>query len=281
MKIKEAINWAKNELNEVSSSRLDAELLLSHVLNSTRESLVINSEEEVEDKIFNTYKNLIKRRLLREPIAYIIGNKEFWGLDFKVTSDVLVPRPETEHIIELVLEKYLFKSKADILELGTGSGCIAISLATELERKNINFDLTASDISEKALLIAKENSKFNNVDQKISFIQSDWFDKINGKYDLIISNPPYVNKKLDSLSPELSYEPQNALYSENKGLNDVFYLINNIHNYLKKNGVFLCEIGSEQREDILNYYLELGLSQDKINFYNDLSGKVRILEIKQ
>lgn len=278
----------------MSIPKLDQDLLLAHVLNCTREYILIHPEHELSKAEKERYQSYLARREAGEPLAYITGKKEFWGLDFKVTPDVLIPRPETELIIELVLDYISPEKTYNILDLGTGSGCIAISLTKELERKKVEHSITAVDISEKALAIAKENAGAHRVN--INFLQSDWFgvfqlsadrtqqtalsrqrladgrqqEAESEKYDIILSNPPYVNPQ-GEFSESILYEPKGALFAEEQGLKDVFALLEQVSDYLKSDGIFLCEIGAEQKPLIEAAY------PDKLKFYKDLAGHDRVL----
>ena len=257
----QAINYGaeilkcKNFLNY----NLDSELLLSNVLKLEREELLINLDKEIYGKSFNYFKKLINRRIKREPIAYILKKKEFWKYKFYVNKNVLIPRPETELIVEEALkitDPYCSKS---ILDVGTGSGCIIISLLKE--RPNLRGK--AIDISKKAIKIAEYNAKMHHLENKICFINID-IDKFkDNKYDLIVSNPPYISdfdlKRLDN-NIKL-FEPATALKAGIDGLNEIRKLIKKSKNLLKINGKLIFEIGKNQVNEVRkilysnNFYL--------------------------
>ena len=225
---------------------------------------------------FDILMELVEQRRQHLPVAYILNNKEFYGRDFYVDQNVLVPRPETELLIDLVIKEVGNRANKalEILDLGTGSGCIAITLAKELG-SDCNF--TAVDSSGAALEVARKNATRYEVSDRINFIQSDWFESLKGKrFDLIISNPPYVNSELGELSPELKHEPQAALYADEQGLSDVKFLVSKFEEYSKPQAIFLCEIGSEQKVSLEEYCNSLGMEAE---FYNDLAGLVRVLRL--
>lgn len=233
--INSAIYWAQNALKEANCSptpMLDAEVLLIHALGITKEDIYFDPERVISDKDYFKYERLIARRKDSEPIAYITGEKEFFALPIYVTPDVLVPRPETEELVERALnfiKEYNGKSLT-ILEIGTGSGAISIALAKSLESWQEKYDfksgkikIIASDCSKKALSQAKKNAKTNKVEKKISFIESDLLNKIKvtdkKKIGLVIANLPYLDiEKRDRFPRDLSYEPGLALFCGEGGL---------------------------------------------------------------
>jgi release factor glutamine methyltransferase len=236
----------------------EAELLFTEVFCCSRISLYQGRRRPLSK--YNGFKiaSVLKRRILGEPLQYILGKTEFMGIELKVNPDVLIPRPETEILVEKTIKLASGISSEglglEILDLGTGSGCIAVSLAKFLPRAKV----TAVDISEKALAIAQENAKLNNVADKITFLESDLFSNhelADKKYDLIASNPPYIRAKtIAKLQPEIAYEPRIALDGGKSGL--VFYrrIINAADNYLKIGGLFIMEIGFQQKEAIKNIF---------------------------
>ena len=192
MKINELINLGSNKLkfHNVPSYKLDSEILLSKVLGQTREEIILNLDKSVKNKDIFNFKNLIQRRSKKEPIAYIIKEKEFWSLKFEVNRNTLIPRPETELIIDYLSKLYKDK-KINILDVGTGSGCILISLISELK----NSRGLGIDISQKALSIASKNANKHHVESKVKFIKRSINDIYGIKFNLIVSNPPYINKR--------------------------------------------------------------------------------------
>ena len=232
------------KINKIKSHNLDSELLLSFVLNSSREKILINLSEKIKKENFKKFKKLISRRINKEPIAYITGGKEFWKSYFFVNKDVLIPRPETELIIEEMLKIIDKKSFKRLLEVGTGSGCIIISIMKERP----NCRATAIDISKKAINIAKSNAKMHHLVNKIKFVNID-IDNIHlNKYDFVISNPPYISKiDLSRLDQSVKfYEPYIALEAGTDGLREIKRLILKSKELLKTNGKLIFEIGAGQ-----------------------------------
>ena len=251
MTIKEIIIRYSKELEEISPTpRLDVETLLQKVLNVDRLYILLNLERilsEDEEKLFNEF---INERLNNRPIAYIVGNREFMGLDFYVQEGVLIPRPDTEVLVEEVIELGKNKGPINILDIGTGSGAITVSLAKYLE----NAKVTSVDISEIALEIGKRNAISNNVDDKITFIKSDLFTNIdkNMKFDIIVSNPPYIKREvIETLDKQVKdFEPYNALEGGIDGLDFYRTITSQAKDYLKKGGILAYEVGHDQSEDV-------------------------------
>ena len=230
----------------------EAEFLFTEILNCDRASLYLDRNLPFNKDKASLISAVLKRRIRGEPLAYILGKREFMGLEFKVTPAVLIPRQETEILVETVLKAaYGVQSteySAKILDLGTGSGCIAVSLAKYLPQCQID----ALDISAGALVVARENAKLNQV--KVNFIQSDLFHNTKLRpdaYDIIVSNPPYVaSQDLKQLQVEISYEPPGALDAGKDGLDFYKRIINESPKYLKPEGLLILEIGFKQRTDI-------------------------------
>ena len=251
MTIKEIIIRYSKELEEISPTpRLDVETLLQKVLNVDRLYILLNLERilsEDEEKLFNEF---INERLNNRPIAYIVGNREFMGLDFYVQEGVLIPRPDTEVLVEEVIELGKNKGPINILDIGTGSGAITVSLAKYLE----NAKVTSVDISEIALEIGKRNAISNNVDDKITFIKSDLFTNIdkNMKFDIIVSNPPYIKREvIETLDKQVKdFEPYNALEGGVDGLDFYRAITSQAKDYLKEGGILAYEVGHDQSEDV-------------------------------
>ena len=245
MQIYKIINSASQKLknNNIHSCRLDSEILLSKVLNKTREELLINLNQKIDRSKINYFKKLIDRRLTREPIAYILKEKEFWSKNFLVNNNTLIPRPETELLVDKLLNIYKQK-KISILDIGTGSGCIIISLLINLRNSNG----IGIDISNKAILLAKKNRIIHKLSNRLK-LSTQSFDKIYGKkFDLIVSNPPYIPKKdIKNLSEDIKkYEPRMALDGGNDGLDLVKKVIYKSKYILKIKGTLALEIGNEQ-----------------------------------
>jgi len=253
----------KLKLNNIESHILDSELLLSFVLKSSREQILTKLNSNIEKKNFEEFKKILSRREKKEPIAYITNKKEFWKNNFYVNNHVLIPRPETELIVEEVLKNTEINSSKSFLEVGTGSGCIIISILKE----RVRCSATAIDICKKALKIAKFNAKMHHLKNNINFINID-IDKIqDNKYDFIISNPPYISKN-SNLDESLKYEPHIALYSKNDGLADLSKIIADSRKYLHENGVLMLEHGMGQEAYLQQKMMKEGFK--KIELIKDL-----------
>ena len=230
--------------HSIKSPKLDSEIILANVLKLSREQLLLNLNEKISSKDFKFFKKSIKRRKKKEPVAYIIGHKEFWKEKFKVNSNVLIPRPDTEIIVEEVLKTIPLKSSKNILDIGTGSGCIILSILRDRNKCYAN----ALDISIKALKVAKHNAKIQQLENRIRFINSNIDKFCNGKYDIIISNPPYIKslniKKLDD--DVRLYEPKLALDGGNDGFSQIREVIKKSSILIKKKGKLFLEIGFDQ-----------------------------------
>ena len=239
------IKFGARELKQkrIVSSKLDSELLLSKILNKKREEVLINLEQEICQKNLSRYKKLIIRRSQNEPVAYILKEKEFWSKSFFVNRDTLIPRPETELMVEKLIKIYKDK-KTSILDIGTGSGCILISLLSELK----NSQGVGIDISQKALAIAKKNSEIHKISDNIKFFTKSVDSKFNVKFDLIVSNPPYIkSSEIKNLSEDIKrYEPRIALDGGNDGLDLIKKIIYKAEYILKVKGMLALEIGNEQ-----------------------------------
>ncbi len=244
----DVINYGNKilKLNNIKSYSLDSELLLSKTLNISREEILINLDKKITINQIKKYKSFIIRRKHKEPIAQILCKKEFWGNDFYVNKDVLIPRPETEIIVEAVLKYINTNSSKNLLEIGTGSGCIIISIIKERP----NSKAIAIDISKKALKVARYNVKMHHLMNKIKLINID-IDKFNhNKYDFIISNPPYIKKfELKRLDNNVKlFEPKIALEAGTDGFKNIRKIITRSKSLLKKNGKLIFEIGENQSD---------------------------------
>ena len=271
----ETLNFGSNKLKlkNISSHILDSELLLSFTLNLSREKILINLNEKIKKQKFNIYKRLLSRREKNEPIAYIIKKKEFWRNIFYVNKNVLIPRPETELIVEEVLKVLKIGSSKRLLEIGTGSGCIIVSILQE----RLNCCATAIDISKKALNIAKFNAKMHHLTDKIKFINND-IDKFNdNKYDFIVSNPPYINKfNISRLDKDVKlYEPNQALEAGVDGLREIKKIIKKSKKLLKINGKLIFEIGESQQINAKKMLIDNGYYINKV--IKDFSSIPRVI----
>ena len=252
----------------------DCELLLSRALNKKREEILINLRNKINKKQLDKFNFYLSRRKKREPVAYILGFKYFWKFKFFVNKSVLVPRPETEIIVEQALNYISDNSKSKkILDIGTGSGCIIISILKERAK----CSATAIDISHNALKVAKINAKMHHLENKIKFINID-VDKFNtNKYDLILSNPPYINDiDLSRLDDDIKiYEPKEALSGGLNGYKEIKKIIEKSSKILKINGKLIFEIGEAQKEYTKKLLKNNGMYINKI--IKDLSGKDRCI----
>ncbi len=238
--------------NNVAEPRASAELLLAHVLSKDRLFLYLNYDRPMETGELAAFRTYIKRRLAGEPNQYITGTQEFWSLPFRVNPNVLIPRPETELLVEVVLE-FLRSSDSNIsiLDLGTGSGAIAIALARELSGVRI----VATDLSMAALQLARENARMNQVDEKIHFVRSDMFAAISissQKFTVVVTNPPYVSHaEFSKLAREIrDYEPRGALDGGPDGLTAIKYIIKEASTVLCQTGALIMEMGADQAESV-------------------------------
>lgn len=254
-----------------NSAKLDAELILSKILGLSREKILLNLNDKINDKVFENFNYYLKLRKQNRPIAHILGFKDFWKYKFKVDKNVLIPRPETELIIEQALKNLPKLSNKNILDIGTGSGCIIISIIKERE----NCKATAIDKSLKALKVAKLNAEMHHVLNKIKFLNIDVDKYFANKYDLIVSNPPYIkDSEILSLDKDVKLnEPKLALSGGKSGLNKVFKVIKKSQELLKTNGKLILEIGDKQSKEVKKYLIKNNFNQIKI--FKDLSGKKR------
>jgi len=234
--------------NNIPNPYLDSEILLSESINKDKKYLILNPKEVLEYAQLNNFNSLIKRRKRGEPIAYLINKKEFWKNEFYVNKDVLIPRPDTELIIEQVLKIYPKDVKLQVLDIGIGSGCILLSILKE----RINFYGTGIDISKKSVNVSKFNAKKLKLNNRVKFYNSDVDNFKIGKYDLIVSNPPYI--ELSSLryleKNVVNYEPKLALSGGIDGFSEIRKVINKAKNLIKKKGKLVLEIGFNQRDKV-------------------------------
>ena len=241
----EIIKFGSNLLKEkeISSFILDSEILLSKILNKTREDILINLDQKINTKNILAYKEYLQRRSNNEPIAYILGEKEFWSKIFYVNTSTLIPRPETELLVGKILKIYKEK-KISILDVGTGSGCIIISLLSGLKNSNG----VGIDISKNAILTAKKNAVKYKLTKRLKFFNKSLNNIFSKKFDLIVSNPPYIDSKnIKNLSDDIKrYEPRIALDGGNDGLDLIKKVIYKSKHILKINGMLALEIGNEQ-----------------------------------
>lgn len=258
-----------------SSPRLDAELLLGHVLGLDRLDLYLNFDKPLNSGEVEKYRSLIGRRGQRIPVAYLTGEKEFYKIPLRVNHHVLIPRPETEFVVDKVMELVDPERSCNVLELGTGSGAIAIALACQ----DPDLRVTAVDISLEALQVAQENAKRLELDNQIDFVKSDLFSEISGTYSIICSNPPYIRREeLQSLSPEVSSEPTRALDGGSDGLEFYRRILNQAASFLEQPGFVVLEIGWDQASDVRSIGEAAGFAW--IETLQDYSGQDRVVVLK-
>jgi release factor glutamine methyltransferase len=270
--IKTLLAHAANSLTSHSDSPLlDAEVLLGYVLNKPRTYLRAWFDNTLTDQQISAFEALIKQRLQGNPIAYLTGTREFWSRDFTVTRDVLIPRPDTELLIELSLELIPKNYALNLIDLGTGSGIIAVTLAAERP----NAQVTAVDASLAALAVARHNARQYQL-TNIEFYQSDWFANVPKLlFDLVISNPPYIDSDDEHLQQgDVRFEPKTALIAEDQGLSDIQIIADKARGYLKPAGHLLIEHGYNQAPQVQAIFN--ALAYDKVQSYLDLSGQPRV-----
>ena len=290
MTIKAALHDAQTALAKlvnISEAKLEAQLLLQHVLNVNRAWLIAHQNDALETNIHAAYRTLINRRVNGEPIAYILGVREFYGLNLKVTPATLIPRPDTETLVEVALAKIPLQKNLTICDLGTGSGAIALAIAKHRPLAQV----TAVDASENALKIAQENAHNLQI-TNVEFTLSNWFDALkNQRFDVVVSNPPYIAEGDKHLSSgDLPWEPISALVpgqpfsledknapkedSLEDGLSAIKHIISDAPNYLKPHGWLMLEHGYNQAEQVTDLLAQAGFGQ--IETQKDLGGNNRV-----
>ncbi len=252
MNIQTLLNQASKTLKQLpnTSSKLDSEILLSKIIKKNRKYLILNSNEELKKENIKSFDYLVKRRKKGEPIAYLINKKEFWKQNFYINQNVLIPRPDTETLVEETLKLFNVNSKLNMLDIGTGSGCILLSILKERR----NFFGTGIDISKKAINVARFNAKMHQLSNRVKFYNSDVDKFLIGKYDLIVSNPPYIKRQdLKYLEVDVKgFEPKLALDGGKDGFSKITKVISKTSMLLKRNGRFILEIGFGQKKKILS-----------------------------
>ncbi len=268
------------EAAEIPSARLDAEVLLAFYLGRERLDFFKNPEMVLDKQQIAGYRDLIARRLRWEPVAYMTGRKAFWTFSLEVSRDVLIPRPDTEIIVEEALDicRSINATKIKILDIGTGSGAIALALAKEVP----NGKITATDISTSALALARKNAHALDLDNKIDFRQGNIFAAVEGVFDIIVSNPPYIAQEEYKELPSgvKDYEPRIALLAGKNGLEIYEKLINQAPDYLKKKGWLLLEIGAKQEQSVRGLMDKSGF-YDSIAMRRDYAGFPRVVRARR
>ena len=266
----------KNELklSGVESASMETRILLAHSLNISDAIIIGYPETLVDSEHIDIIKSKINRRISGEPISYIVGSREFWSLSFKVTPDTLIPRQESELLIDLALQNISdHKLPLSILDLGTGSGCLLLSLLSELPfARGVGID-----ISQPALNVAINNAKDMNLSSRVSFQNRDWFEGLEGQFDLILSNPPYIKRnKIPNLAAQIrDFEPVLALNGGNDGLEHYRRIGQDCSKKIAPSGFLLLEIGASQAVDVSDILLKSGLS--KVKVYTDFSNLDRCI----
>lgn len=252
-------------------AHLEANTLLQHVLNVNHAWLIAHAGDEVSPEQHKQFQALLGRRLNGEPIAYILGEREFYGLPFKITQDTLIPRPDTETLVEAALDKIDKDVSLKILDLGTGTGAIALAIAKHRPKAH----MTAVDFTENALMVAQENAANLNI-PNVSFIRSNWFDALGDQtFDMIVSNPPYIEDDDPHLSQgDLRFEPHTALASGKDGLDDIRAIIVGAKKHLKPDGWLVIEHGYNQASSVANLLDQSEFNQ--ITHVKDLAGIQRV-----
>ena len=295
MQVKDLFRQAVQRLKDagIPGAELEATLLLAHQMEVDKVTVYLSDQDTLSSTKLELFEDLLNRRLKREPLAYILGSKEFWSLEFNVTKDVLIPRPETEFLVETVLQAFKYEASSPnssftILDLGTGSGVIAIVLAREIQSAGV----LAIDYSEAALQVAVKNAAKHGVSDRVHFLNSDWFAAIKSgeKFDLVVSNPPYVAREIldkpcgnspDALEPEVvGHEPRMALDGGLQGLQSIIQISDKLLSFLKPGGWFFMEIGADQAAEVVNHFngiAEFGC----IKVYEDYAGLPRVFQARK
>lgn len=280
--VKRVLDWTIQHLSNhgCDSPRLDSEILLAHARGCQRIELYTRYEDVLSDGERTTMRDLVQRRANSEPVAYLVGRREFFGLDMRVTPDVLIPRPDTEMLVIEVLDVAKKFAAPRILDLGSGSGCIAIAIAVN----NRTSNLMASDISTAALSVARQNADDHDVAGHIEFIHSDLFTEIEGqaKFDMIVSNPPYVTQsELAGLQPDVRlHEPVLALDGGQDGLDVIRRIVADAASYLTDGGTLLLEIDSSQAQAVTEI-IRSTQSYSEVSLRNDLAGRARVIRTRK
>lgn len=256
----------------VDSANLDARLLLARVLGVRREYLTMHSDSTLSDIELSAYETMIERRVAREPMAQILGEREFWSLNFRVTSDTLTPRPDSETVIEAVLD-YVPRRDARLMmaDFGTGTGCLLLSLLSEFP----NAHGLGVDVSEAALDVAQKNAQSLGLAERAHFYHANWGEGVMGRYDVIVSNPPYISEAdMKTLAPEVvEFEPRGALVAGEDGLSAYRELMPHIKRLLAPHGVAVLEFGKDQHDDVMAIAKDHGLKA--LELQSDLAGIIR------
>lgn len=280
--LKKLLEWSSDyfEQKGFESARLESEILLAHLLNLRRLDLYLQFERPLSSAELTDYKALIKRRLDHEPSAYIVGYREFWSKKFFVTPDVLIPRPDTESLIELILDHWSAQTdrpRWQGFELGLGSGNISLTLLSEIS----DLEMTGVDVSSEAIAICQKNTEFHGLEDRLQIINANFLDgnvvPQDGQFNLIVSNPPYISEdQMEGLSQTVKdFEPHKALVADDQGL--IFYkkLMSFANQHLLKDGLIAVEIGEDQGQAVEEIFKEAGLCQ--VTIKKDYGGRDRVV----
>ena len=263
MNIANTLNKAVYDLNQfdINQANLDSEIILSHVIKKDRKYIILNYKEKLKKEKIKRFNKLINRRKKGEPVAYLINKKEFWNETFYVNKNVLIPRPDTELIIEQVIKSYSKNSRSSVLDIGTGSGCILLSILKERP----NFYGTGIDISKKSINVSKFNAKQLTLLNRVKFFHSSVDNFKIGKYDIIVSNPPYIKfKSLKYLEKNVvNFEPKLALSGGSDGFSEIRKVISKAAVLIKKNGKLFLEIGFNQKIKVIEILKKEGFYINK------------------
>jgi release factor glutamine methyltransferase len=284
------LKWTTSyfESHDIEGPRIEAEILLAHVLQVQRIDLYLQYDRPLSENELSQFKSLIKRRIKKEPVAYIVGSKEFWSMDFMVSKDVLIPRPETEFLVEAAINLLPQDSPSNensmpkrILELGTGSGAVVLALISVLPG-HLFF---ASDRAAAAAILARQNAEHHGFESKVNFFCADWFEAFKNKrpvFDMIVSNPPYISSRVvGELQPEIvRYEPISAIDGSEDGLACIRHIIYTAHRYLRSKGHLLLEIGYDQKHDVRKI-IDSCEKYENIVYTKDYSGYDRIVQMRK
>ena len=253
-----------NQINPIENGKVDALVLLQHATGKSRTQILAFDDTEIDEKVRLKLTALLDRRLKGEPIAYILGEKEFWSLPLNVSKGTLIPRPDTEILVENALQIALDKLQENppyfrILDLGTGTGAIALALASELspicQKRQISLEIIGVDLMPDVVELAQSNAEKNKLN--VQFLQSRWFENITGQFDLIVSNPPYIDVKDEHLRQgDVRFEPLSALVANDAGYADLRHIIELAPSYLNSNGALLLEHGWQQGEKVRSIFQE-------------------------
>ena len=253
-----------NQINPTENGKVEALVLLQHATGKSRTQILAFDDTEIDEKVRLKLTALLDRRLSGEPIAYILGEKEFWSLPLNVSKGTLIPRPDTEILVENALQIALEKLQKNpphfrILDLGTGTGAIALALASELssicQKQPISLEIIGVDLMPDVVALAQSNAERNKLN--VQFLQSRWFENITGQFDLIVSNPPYIDVQDEHLHQgDVRFEPLSALVANDAGYADLRHIIESAPNYLNSNGALLLEHGWQQGEKVRSIFQE-------------------------